>query len=407
MQALGLTGLFASRVFLPMFAAAVVMRFGPDVPIVNDLGLLDGLRDAPPTWFTANGTLLVLGVLAAAEVFANKVPEARELLNYVDQYGKPAAALATYVGIASVTDQQFIEEVLNRAGVGDAIVGLFVAGGAFVVASAHNAVFGGLIELDEDDDTGIVGLFSWAQDVYALFGTIFLILFPIVMGLLILAAIGVILYLRRRAEKREEQSKIACPSCQQPMYLPAIVCGACGAANPSPTRVNWLGVATREPVIDREQHPYVLVTKKRCRRCATRLEARDPHAACPACAAVPFDDPAFVAAYDRMVMARLPLVLLVCVLLSLVPVIGLIPGVIVYRMALVAPFRRYIGRVRTFALRWGVRLVFLLLIAIQWMPGVGGVTVPAMALISYLVYRGSFMGLIERGERAAPVVAAT
>ena len=113
-QALGLTGLFATRVFVPMFAAAVMMRFGPEIGLIDDLGLLAYVTaDTPPNWFTSNLALFVLGVLALAEVSAHKVPEARELLNYVDQYGKPAAAFLTYVGMTSVADQEFIESVIQ------------------------------------------------------------------------------------------------------------------------------------------------------------------------------------------------------------------------------------------------------------------------------------------------------
>jgi hypothetical protein len=39
----------------------------------------------------------------------------RDLLHAVDRWGKPAAALLTYLGVVSVTDQAFIEAVIGEA----------------------------------------------------------------------------------------------------------------------------------------------------------------------------------------------------------------------------------------------------------------------------------------------------
>ena len=83
----------------------------------------------------------------------------------------------------------------------------------------------------------------------------------------------------------------------------------------------------------------------------------------------------------------------VCFLLGLIPVLGVIPGVIYYRLSIVAPFRRYIPPGRGFLLRWGVRLAVLALVAFQWVPVAGGLAVPAMALLNYLAYRSAYRGL--------------
>ena len=77
-----------------------------------------------------------------------------------------------------------------------------------------------------------------------------------------------------------------------------------------------------------------------------------------------------------------------CFLLGLVPVLGVIPGVITCRLAIVAPFRRCIPPGHGFVLRWGVRLVILALVAFPWVPVAGGFAVPAMALINFEAYRG-------------------
>ena len=38
---------------------------------------------------------------------------------------------------------------------------------------------------------------------------------------------------------------------------------------------------------------------------------------------------------------------------------------------------------------------FIVLIAVQWMPGVGGLTVPVMALVNVLVYRAALRGQLD------------
>ena len=88
------------------------------------------------------------------------------------------------------------------------------------------------------------------------------------------------------------------------------------------------------------------------------------------------DDPRFAREYVAFIDRRVPLVCVACFLLGLVPVLGVIPAVILYRLAIVAPFRRYIPPGRSFVLRWGVRLVSLVLVAFQWVP-VPGRAAPA------------------------------
>lgn len=401
--AFGLMGLFASRVFLPAFAAALMLRLGPGIGWMQDLGLMATIGEgAPPTWFTADLTLHALGVLALVELIAHKSPGAREFLVNVDQLGKPVAAALTYIGILSVRDHAFIEGLMAQAGIGTYGFALVVAGGTFVVARAHNAVVAGVIEMDEDDDTGVVGYFSWVQDLWSLFGVFLLLLFPIAVLVLIGIGIGGIFLLRKRAEAKEEQARIACPSCARLMYRSAIACPSCGNANPAPTAVNWLGASTGIPVGNLQRHALDLVAKKRCRNCASRLVKRSPSQSCPACGAEPFDDPAFLAAYDGLVNGRLSSVLVACFFLSLVPVIGLIVGVIYYRMALVAPFRRYVGRGRAFFLRLAVKVLFFFLILLQLVPMLGAIVVPTMAWISYGVYRRAFFGMARRTLAPVP-----
>ena len=87
LQGLGSIGVFASRAFLPAFVTALLLRFGPQVPWLAHAGLLPHVRDVP-TWFTSDAALVVLGLLAALELVAERFPEAKVVLDEVHDYLK-------------------------------------------------------------------------------------------------------------------------------------------------------------------------------------------------------------------------------------------------------------------------------------------------------------------------------
>ncbi|HZL99790.1 MAG TPA: hypothetical protein VFD43_06015, partial [Planctomycetota bacterium] len=237
-------------------------------------------------------------------------------------------------------------------------------------------------------------------------GPLLLVLFPLVMAALVGLASCLLYLLRKRAELKEEASKLACARCGAPSYRCALACPRCGAAVAEPAAIGFFGTSLAWPAPDREAHPYRLVEKKRCPVCAARLKERLPRQRCPDCGHELAADPAFVERYLAAVRGRLPQVLVVCALCSLVPIAGLLPGVIYYRLALVAPFRRYIPRGRSLLMKWGIRLLFLLLVSIQWIPAVGGIVVPIMALVNYVAWRGLYLATLrEPGPAPAPAAA--
>ena len=387
---LGLPGLFGSRVFLPMFVAAIALRFGPEIPWAGELGLLAGVGPVPG-WFGHEVTLASLGVLSIVEVAAGKNAEARAVLDWIDRYAKPIMAALTALGILSAADAAVVGGQLgpDEASVVTVGVALAVAVATFVVATVRAAVLEPLTDVDDGDATGIGRLLSIGEDLWAAFGVLFLILFPVVMLALIGLAMLGLFALQRRAAAREEAAKFACPQCGRDLYKPALHCPHCGRANPRPTRLNWLGAATDEPA-DAASQPAGLLAKGRCPRCATRLPRRTADPVCDACGTRPFGDGGLAGRLDRHVSMKLPTTLVACAALSAVPIVGLVPGVILYRLRLVGPYRRYIGRGRGVLLRVGVKVAFVLLVAVQWVPIAGAATVPAMALLSWAAHRRAF-----------------
>ncbi|RPF82904.1 MAG: hypothetical protein CBC31_001055 [Verrucomicrobia bacterium TMED71] len=102
-----------------------------------------------------------------------------------------------------------------------------------------------------------------------------------------------------------------------------------------------------------------------------------------------FSDSSLTQAYKNFVSEKLPKTFLVITLLEIVPVLGLIAGVIYYRLRLVAPFLRYLTFGQSFPTKWLLRVVLLVIILQQVSFG-GIVEVPLMALLNLLFYRSAF-----------------
>ncbi len=393
LQGLGSIGIFASRAFLPAFVTAVLLRFGPHATWLAHTGLIPYIRDVP-TWFTSDTALVALGVLAALEMIAQRFPEAAGILAEVHDYLKTGMAILTYLGVLNATDHAAARQIINQAGMFDYFPVLAVGAGVYVATRVRAAVLGPLSEADEDDDLGLQGVIRWVEDFWSALGPVALILFP----LLAISAFGlaalVLIVIERRLESRGERARVPCADCGQPIHASALACPHCHAPVKEPRDVGLLGQPKDRPA-DPRWLPFRLVAVKRCPVCATRLDRRSVSQVCGACGHRLMEDSDFARRYVGYLDRRVPQVLVVCFLVGLIPVLGVIPGVIYYRLAIVAPFRRYIPTGQGIVLRWLVRLAIIVLVAFQWVPVAGGFVVPSMALINYLAYRGAYRRLAQ------------
>jgi hypothetical protein len=391
LQGLGSIGIFASRAFLPAFITALLLRFGPHVPWLAHAGLIPHLRDIP-TWFTSDASLVILGVLSTLELVGERFPEAAAVLVEVHDYLKTGMAVLTYLGVLNATETAAARQVINQAGLVDWLPALAVGAGVYLATQVRGAALGPLAEADQDDDLRLQGLIRWVEDLWAGLGPVALIIFP----MLTVAAFGlaalILVLIERRLASRGEREKVPCVNCGQPIHGSAPNCPHCRTPVKEPRAVGLLGQPTDQPA-DLPSLPFRLVAVKRCPVCATRLDRGAIKQVCGACGHRLMDEPAFVRRYIGFIDRRVAMVLVVCFLLGLIPVLGVIPGVIYYRLAIIAPFRRYIPPGRGFLLRWGVRLAVVVLVAFQWVPVAGGLVVPAMALINYVAYRSAYRKL--------------
>ncbi|MFK7961350.1 MAG: hypothetical protein AB8G96_12595 [Phycisphaerales bacterium] len=397
---LAATPLFASRAFVPAFAAALLLRFGPEYGITADAGVLAvlGVGANPPAWFTGDLSLILLGVLAGLEVAATKQADARAALDEITPWIKPAMMVATLLGWMDAADAPFVESVVPEVATADiGMLGVLLAGGAaiavFVLARAKAELTRLLFAIDEDDDLGLQRLLSWGEDIFSFGGMVLVVLLPLLM--LVLAGLGVagLWVVRRTLAAREDARRVPCGSCGERMYGAALACPACAAVNPEPRRLGWLGVASERAAGD--DQPMRLLAHRRCPRCAERLPGHDPTDACRPCGREPMLDGGGLADYDACVRRRFPVVMLLVIGCAMVPVVGLIPAILIGRLGAVAPYRRHVPRGRAMVIRFGMRLLVVLAIALQWVPGMGPVLIGAMTWANHAVYRRALRGAVE------------
>ena len=397
LQGVGSAGQFSSRIFLPALITALLLRFGPSIPIIDHMGLLALARQGQPTWFTSDLSLIVLTVLSVLEIFAQKNPEAREVLREMDIYIKPLMAALTCFGYIRSTDAAFVNSTM-RAGFGGDIAPLLSGFLTYRLAVMRKHFT--QVVFDHLEGTQFDHLLSWLEDAWSLFGTLLLIVLPLLMVLSV-AAIWTFLFLFRcHLKSREELSKIACPGCGHLMYPCATACPACRFPNALPCEIGFLGQSKPFPARDPLHHIYRLVEKRRCPLCAAHRAARRALAACPECGSNESTESAFTDGYLAYISQRVPTVLGVCFLMSLVPILGLISSTVYSRMQLVLPFSQYLPLGKNFVLRWSIRILFLMLVFLQLIPLLGGLVGPLMAYISYVVYRRSYVGLVKGDAEA-------
>lgn len=399
-QYAGLSGFFASRAFLSAFTFAMVSRFGGDIPVLADTWFIQSLSNTPD-WFTHNFTLISLGILGTLELLSDKVPEVREFMSQFDSYLKAIMAAITSMGLLNQGDQKMIDSII-QSGPGTYLMAGVVGVLVFGLASIRSSFLGLLRESDSEDAVGIQKLISWAEDVYAFFGPLIFIFFPVAVSIIVFIIFAIIAWWVKRLELKEEKLKLSCSSCDEKLFRHATECPSCNAPNPTPHNVSIFGGSRKSINPIPESQPIHLVAVGRCPKCAEKLQNAQNSLSCSTCQTQLTLDHQTIQAFLAHQRSKLPIALVICALFSLIPVVGLIPGIIYYRLYLIAPFRRYIPTSSSLFLRWGIRILFFFLVAIQIIPAVGTITVPALAWISFESYRAAFLNQLKPGSAQNP-----
>ncbi len=402
LYSLGLSGLFSSRIFLPAFVTALFMKYGHAWPLLKNIEFLSELAAKAadhPTWFTSGGMITALGVLSALEFVADKSPEARELMDDFSVYAKTGLSGLTTLGVMNTADAEFAGNVLQQAGFVETLPAVLSAAATYFGAQIRGGVMGVLNEADPDDTVKIRGFLSWIEDFLVVFGVRYLLAAPLLAFVVILAFFGGLYLIRKYHEGKFEEAKVPCSNCGERIHSFATGCHHCGTKVDHPNILGFLGGIKDEKAESIRDQELRLMRLKRSPLSGERFEGKGVVLTCEADGTKAFSDSELTKAYIGSVNEKLPKVLLVSALLGIVPVLGLIAGVIYYRLRLVAPFRRYLTFGQSFLTKWLLRLCLLVLALLQVLAG-GIIAVPLMALLNFLFYRSAFSKALRKAELA-------
>lgn len=379
-----LTPFFASRAFLATFLVALFARLGPSLDVLDSA--TQQMLQATPPWMTHGATLTVLGGLAALEFAATKNQDARAALNEVDALLKAALSFGVSVALIDSATVEPLQPVLSS--VFPALLWAVVpASLVFVMARIRGNALRAVAELDADDALGVQGLLAWGEDCWVLSGFALVVLLPFLAVSLFLLTLLLLFLLHRFVRWMEGHNREACPDCSAAVHPAAPYCGHCGRERPVPLAVGVFGEARRKPAEDLEIHRINLLSARRCPVCAERLAKARPSQECGTCSHRSFASQQELDDYLAVLDQGLPQTMLICLGLGAIPLFGIVPGVIWYRLSLVSAVSRYVPRTLGCLTRVGLNVFNLVMIVFQPVPILGSLTLPIMCFVNYKVYR--------------------
>ncbi len=388
LQTLVAAPFFASRAFLATFVTALVARFGASVPWLGDSRAVEVLAGAPG-WFTHDVTLVLLGFVAFLEFVATKNTDARRMMDSADSWMKAGLSLLVSLAILSPSDAALFAP--QTMGIGEALVALFPAALVLGLAQMRGRFFSFLGDVDEADDMGLQRLLLWAEDGWVVFGLSFAAFFPLLALVVFVLTLAVLAAAQRGATWLDAKRRDTCAVCGHLHHPTAPHCSSCRTPLEEPAAVGVFGQAASSTARDRDAHPLDLVSRKRCPFCAERLVGRGPSLTCADCGTTTFASHRDLERYLTHLDRQLPKTMLVCFAFSAVPLLGIVPAVIYYRLSLVSGVARYVPPASNMATRWTVRLVNIVLICGQPIPILGAFLLPLMAGTNYALYRRALL----------------
>ena len=199
-------------------------------------------------------------------------------------------------------------------------------------------------------------------------------------------------------KRREYRHRIVCPECGTVMYPCGLHCPKCGAPNPFPRALNWLGYSRLRKVVPesgRIRHEEALRSFRRCFYCGEPLKEPTLLQKCPACGKAVLQGERSVDIYDTYISRRTWWTFGAVVFLGIIPILGPLLASSLYKRTLIDPYSLYMTVFRESFLmvfRFLCRHLFRLL------PFIGIIGMPILCLTEYHVYRRMFLWKTEKYE---------
>jgi hypothetical protein len=442
------TTFFTSRPFLTVFGFALFARWGLSVmggdvaasftPAGLELLSYGNLSSTP--WLLSDTILLVLGLLALLEFGAASNDDLRIWYNQSLWLVQPGSSFvvnytfadteivlfleffasllpATPVAVAALGGDMSSAGLSPAAQVGDVLVWIghiatvvwagLLATITWLLGRLRGAVVEIVEELDEDNTLGLQTLMHWTETGWTAIGIFILFILPTLALILAGLTIATLFFIRKYFEHRERRMYVPCTNCATSTHPSAPFCPACNLAREEVRQVGLFGQARDALVSEPTAHRLQLMARKRCPCCASRLREKAIQQACASCGTITFGDISEANSFIRALDTRLTRTTIITFVLGMIPLIGLVPAIIYYRLSLIASLRGYIPRSTGCFTRWGVRIINLCLIGLQPIPVLGALVLPLMCLVNYGVYRQVVkQGMTSTLGRTFPPIAA-
>lgn len=232
---------------------------------------------------------------------------------------------------------------------------------------------------------------AWSWSDYAVaYG----LLYPYITLLIFFVGAWGFIRLRRYLMKRESRKRRPCRRCGTLLFACAPRCSHCGTVPFVVNGISWLGFSSASrlalPLVVFENR---LRSHRRCPNCASFLLESKIVQCCPSCGVSPFSAGDEVKGYDHFVQKRCWWTVCLVFVIGFVPIVGPLLSGAFYRRTLIAPYSLYMNVFKESGLT-----VFLLVLRylFRFLPMIGIIGLPLLALVEDYVYRKMF---VMRGER--------
>lgn len=443
-QGFASTTFFTTRPFLTVLGFALFARYGLEVlggdvvasmaPAGIELLSYGNLASTP--WILGDTALIIFGLLALLEFGATTSDDLRFWYNQTLWLVQPGSAFVVTFSFGNSEVTFFLEWIASLlptmpvavAGLGDSFGGgaasaatqwgealTWLGHALALVWSALIAIITWFLgrlravvvdiieDLDEDNSLGLQTMMHWAEMAWTAIGTYILFILPSLALIMAGLTVATMFLIRKYFEHRERRSYVPCGQCATPTHPSAPFCPSCKVAREQVRQIGLFGQARDTLAAEPTAHRLQLMARKRCPFCAGRLHEKALRQTCQSCGTTTFANISEANSYIRVLDGRLTQTTLIVSILGLIPLVGLVPAMIYYRLSLISSIRSYLPRSTGCFTRWGVRMLNIFLVMLQAFPGVGAIAMPMMCLTNYWVYKQVFTGAAHSAlQPAAP-----
>ncbi|WP_373056561.1 DUF4126 domain-containing protein [Zunongwangia sp. H14] len=384
---LGSIPLFSLRTFLPAFLTALFLSYPEYFPGMGEVNPLPDNAFLSKDW-----VLIVLGILSLLEIIGDKSTEVRNLVKGAETYLKPLSFLLINLSLIDKASAGILKEVqwaaINPLWILLAIGVLAV----YWLANLRKNFIDFLEEIDEDDNLFIGKISSWAEDSLVLFGFFLLIWTGVFMVALYAAAIGIILLLKKRYNKKLEKQKVECSHCFAKNLPFAIKCFNCKNELPEIHKIGMLGQKKEALIKNQKEHRLDLLSHKRCSECGNKLKSNNIKQECEICGAASFDSPG-IKDYLKRQNKKFYKITGLSFFLGFIPVIGFVVSAVMANIYLFSPYRRYLPRGSSFFTKLFIKFITFLFFIFGI--ALGFLAAPAYIFMRYYIWKKRFLAQVE------------